>query len=925
MLKPLHSLRIGRLQMSSCFLWFALLLFLFVTGDTVDPRQKYEAFLNLHFTHYPPKQVTGNDEMNQVDHPEMAAFQDFIMTMDPATGDVPSYRLKDAIFATREMRNKSEGSGLFFEWDEVPANVGGRTRTLMFDPNDLNNTKVWAGAVTGGLWYNQNVFSDFYQWIPVNDFWDNLVISSMVYDPQNTQVFYVGTGEPQTALTIYRESSGVGMGIWKTTDGGENWELLPSTSGFAYVTDIVIRVEEETSVLYAAVVSGLYKGEYHTSYPSDGVYRSTDGGESWEQVLPLIPDTDTPFAVSDLALGKDGRLYAGTMRNQMGFGAAVILYSDDGLNWNIFDDYSIEIKNTSILNSNVPGRVMLATSPSDSNIVYAALTSGAFDDAEYLRTKAYAIIRSEDRGESWEKTGMPYEEDRNWAYIAWHALLLEVDPNNSDVLYAGGLDMYKSVDGGSTWYKISDWTGMYGSTEELSYVHGDFHKIVFLPGSSNSFVIGTDGGVFITNSGSDSIPVFYERNGGYNTIQYYTCAIHPQAGKSYYLAGTQDNGTMRYLDLPITIQNLVSGGDGAYCFIDKDEPELNITSVYYNRYYIFQNMFGDNLVYTNYIGDYSSGLFINPADYDDRNNAIYANAMTFYRDLPDHILRILNVSDEFPVCEFVDLNTNTEIPFSHVKVSPHSPTNSTTLFLGTQSGRLFKVENAESIPDVSELTGPSFPMGNISCIDVGPNEDHLIVTFSNFGVSSVWKTINGGTTWKNVEGNLPDMPVRWVMYHPLDFKKAFLATELGIWSTDDLEKDPVTWIPDNYGLANVRIDMLRLRESDMSVLAATHGRGLFIHHNLTLGRSEPLSNELSEQIMLFPNPSTGIFRIQGEIRGDLSLKIYDIAGKRVFERDIDTGANQLDLEIDISNCPKGYYVVHGRTTLGEFKKGVILQ
>lgn len=925
MVKGPHPVWKGWLKPPRSLLLFVLILLLSVPADVTDPSHKYEVFLNMHFRNCPVYPEREPGVINPVDQPELAAFQDFIMTVDPATGIVPSFRLKDALYKAREIQSKSRVMGPFFQWEEVLADVGGRTRTLMFDPNDPNKRKAWAGAVTGGLWFNPDVFLDFYAWQPVNDFWDNLVISSMVYDPQNTQVFYVGTGEPQTAVTIYRESSGVGMGVWKTTDGGENWELLPSTSGFAYVTDLVVRVENDTSVLYAAVVSGVYKGESHESDPCDGLYRSNDGGNSWEQVLPFIPLTSEPYAVADLALGADGRLYAGTMRNLRGFGAATILYSDDGLNWNIFDDYNLEIKTTTLPDSNVPGRVMLAPSPSDENVIYAALTSGAFDAAKFLRTKAYAIIRSNDRGVTWEKTGMPYEEERNWAYIAWHALLLEVDPNDPDVLYAGGLDLYKSVDGGASWYKISDWLGMYGEVTDRSYVHGDFHKIAFQPGSSDFFLIGTDGGIFYTNSGSDSIPIFYENNKQYNTIQYYTCAIHPVAGKSYYLAGTQDNGTLRYLNVPVTIKNLISGGDGAYCFIDRDEPEINIVSAYYNRYYVLRNSANDNLEFSNAIDAFISGIFINPADYDDRNNVIYANAMTFYRDLPDHILRLSNVADHFPVGEFVGLNTATKTPFSHVKVSPHSPGNSTTLFLGTQSGKLFRVENAESNPVVHDITGFAFPTGNISCVDVGSTENHLIVTFSNFGVPSVWKTTDGGINWKNIEGNLPDMPVRWVMYHPMDVRKAFLATELGIWSTVDLERNPVNWIPDNFGLANVRTDMLRLRESDMSVLVATHGRGLFIHHNLTLDRKEPLSNELSEQVMLFPNPSTGLFRIKGEIVGDLSLKIVDVSGKVVLFEEYTAGVNHIDLEIDLSSCPKGTYFVHGSTPRGEFTKTVVLQ
>jgi hypothetical protein len=138
--------------------------------------------------------------------------------------------------------------------------------------------------VTGGLWYNTNITSASNSWVPVTDFWPTLAVRCITYDPNAPMTFYVGTGEAETAIITYRESSGLGDGIWKSTDGGQTWNLLNSTTGFAYIPKIVVRNEGGNSVIYAAVVSGLYHG-VHQSTPSNGLFRSTDGGSTWTQVL----------------------------------------------------------------------------------------------------------------------------------------------------------------------------------------------------------------------------------------------------------------------------------------------------------------------------------------------------------------------------------------------------------------------------------------------------------------------------------------------------------------------------------------------------------------------------------------------------------------------------------------------------------------
>jgi len=162
---------------------------------------------------------------------------------------------------------------------------------------------------------------------------------------------------------------------------------------------------------------------------------------------------------------------------------------------------------------------------------------------------------------------------------------------------------------------------------------------------------------------------------------------------------------------------------------------------------------------------------------------------------------------------------------SALAVSPHT-TNSTTLFVGTGTGGLYKVENADNSVTINDISSPSFS-GSISSIAIGGSEDTLAVTFFNYGVNSIWYTTDGGSNWTSKEGNLPDMPVRWFLFNPSDNTEAIIATELGVWKTSDFTAASPQWQSSNQGLANVRVDMLQMRESDGQVIAATHGRGLY--------------------------------------------------------------------------------------------------
>jgi hypothetical protein len=313
-----------------------LLFFVIVSAAILIPYKHSMNFRRAKFEMYVknearklPQNPGKTERETAADQPEVAAIQDFFMTMDPASGTIPRERLLNACRETRAMMQQ-KGDKSLPSWTGYSSDMGGRTRAIMYDPNDATHHKVWAGGVTGGLWYNTNITSSLQSWVPVGDFWPTLAIRCITYDPLNTSIFYIGTGEPETAIQTYRESSGLGDGIWKSTDGGQSWNQLGSTAGFAYVPKIVVRNENGNSVIYAAVVSGLYHGTHH-ALPSDGLFRSADGGTTWTQVLPNISGFSVPYSPSDVVLGADGRIYVGTMPNLDGNGAAVLLYSTTGL------------------------------------------------------------------------------------------------------------------------------------------------------------------------------------------------------------------------------------------------------------------------------------------------------------------------------------------------------------------------------------------------------------------------------------------------------------------------------------------------------------------------------------------------------------------------------------------------------------------
>lgn len=874
-------------------------------------REEYEQFILEKSAQIEEVTQIQEEILKSPDQPDMAAFQEYLKTVDPALGYVPKKRLLEAYKYTTQLQQEQNTLRDYeppIEWEGTGANMGGRTRALMFDPNDPNNKKVWTGGVTGGLWYVDDISSFEKEWVPIGDFWSNIAISCITYDPNDTETFFVGTGEAQTARVIYRESSGVGAGIFKSNDAGETWELMESTEGFEYVNDVVVRDEEGVSVIYAAVASGTYKGVDHESDPTDGLFRSEDGGETWEQVLPLIPGfSNEPYTPADIEIASNGRIFVGTMENLNGLGGATVLFSDEGTadTWTTYDYYNNKIGNESYFN--IPARTIVASAPSDPDIVYAQFAAGYVNGFTYYRGRY--IAKSEDGGKTWDQISIP---DSDWSTLAWHAFILKVNPENPNAIYTGGLDLWKSGNAGSSWNRVSDWSLMYWGGGD-QYVHADQHNIQFQPGTPTTALYSSDGGVFLTTTANAYEPDFIERNQGYNTLQFYSCAISPSPGANKYIGGLQDNGTLFYNNSALDINDMIDGGDGAYCFWDNNEATTYITSVYYNRYSFWYN--NNNVNYVN--GE--SGTFISPADYDYKENILYSNAVTFggsYKNMLYQVKGVpFNLDDQL-----IHLGTNSNVAFSHIKYSRFSPTGTSTLFVGTGSGKLYKVTNAQSVPMSVEIGSPDFPTATISCVALGNNENVILVTFSNYGVSSVWLTTDGGETWEEKEANLPDMPVRWALFHPNNNAQAMLATETGAWATNTLYETGTEWAPATDGMANVRIDMLKLRHADDVVLAASHGRGLFTaEYELDIYVDVEENDLANIELNLYPNPATDHAMVTFDASESQTVKIIisDLSGKIVTREEFTASKGLVNKYLDLSGLSDGIYLlnIHANGTM----------
>ena len=657
--------------------------------------------------------------------------------------------------------------------------------------------------------------------------------------------------------------------------------------GITHINDIIARDNNGTTEIYATAGDSYYGDASSFTVMGEGyqgLYKSTDNGATWQQVtLPTAPDgsTLTPF---DLEIAADNKIWLTTTRNTINGGAnGAIMSSDDGVNFNV------------VLPMTSVGRMELAVSKTTPDKMYLLIQQ--YNSNGYTMT---GLKTTDGFVSSLNIFNMPTDGDFSGSDFtrgqAGYDLFIETDPNDDETLYVGGIDLFKSTNGGNSWSQISSYYG-YTSTNTI---HPDQHGIAFA--DSQHILFGNDGGVAYTNNAGYSI---VHRNNKYNVTQFYHMAVAPTTAFSgdYFMAGAQDNGTQLFENAPQHVSNSTQaqGGDGAYCFFAQDGTD---------RYRISNYVYNGNIQLYNYNtnswktinSEYGrNGDFINQEALDSNLNILYSNYSSYSAN-GDNTYAIRRYSNLLGTIS----KTNIEDPIFHsfptaLKVSPYTTTSS-KLFLGLKNGNLLKVENADTSPVFSDITGDEF-VGSISDIEFGQNEDEIYVTIYNYGVNNIFYTADGGTTWVKKEGDLPDMPVNCIMANPLNTDEVIIGTDLGVWATPNFNDASPNWYPTYNGMTDVKVTDIELRD-DNKVFASTYGRGIFSGEFTATPNA--VDGEQVINVNVYPNPATDFITISLPEAINATAYVYDLNGKEVLQQAF---KNVDQLKLEVSNLAAGYYVV----------------
>lgn len=663
--------------------------------------------------------------------------------------------------------------------------TSGRMRAILVDTlNDPTGNTVFVGSVGGGLWKCTNFLSTIPNWAPIDDRFNNISISSICQDPTNASIIYFSTGEPTD-----NGDRITGMGVWKSTNAGASFTQLPATLNFTRC--FKVGCDASGNVYLACRITTI------PVVQNGGLFRSMDGGASWTDITPNNLDPNSSNSCTDFEFTTSGIL------NAM-FG-----YRAPGNKVN--HRYSLTpttvtpgtwLSSTGFRNSNTDAiRCEMAVS---GNILYAVTITTA-----YNTDSCYKSING---GVTWTKQNTTVMPGGLGNGQGWYSISLAINPGNTAEVISGGLDCYRSTNSGSTWTKFTNWT------TPQPYVHADHHFAMYwITGGQTRMYLGTDGGIFYSsNNGS----TFSSKNRNLGIKQFYSAAIHPAAGSVYAIAGAQDNGVHQLKNLGLSYSFEVTGGDGMIVHINQANPNIQFGSYVYNDYRISTN--GGNTWSTRTLSS-SQGLFTNPFDNDDAQNIMYCS------NGPLGNLRRWTGNTAGTTNSTITLPIGATTAIYSLKVSPYT---ANRLFIGTNDGKLYRIENANTITsanaaaNTTSIGDPSFPAGTIVCVNTGTDDNNLIVTFSNFGVNNVWITNNGGTSWTAIDGNLPDMPVRWALFEPGRNNRIYLATEAGIYTTEAINGASTNWVPETT-FPTVSTYMMKLRTSDSTIVVGTHGRGLW--------------------------------------------------------------------------------------------------
>lgn len=741
-----------------------------------------------------------------------------------------------------------------------PTNIGGRINSIAIDPNDPNTILV--GAVTGGVFRTTN---GGFSWDPIFDDINHLAIGDITFEPGNSQVIYVGTGDQNIGGYMF-----IGGGIYKSTDGGSTWNNIGLQD--TRITSRILIDPTNTNKIYAATM-----GLPQERNSDRGLYTSTDGGSSWTQSLYINDST----GIIDLVMDPNNSqvLYASSwnrIRNNFeslttGVDAKIWKTTDGGTSWN-------HLANG--LPNGILSRVNLAIDAGNPAKVYASFVSQG--------QNVEGVYQSLDAGGTWDTISIASLSPNALGGFGWYFGNVFVNPFAPSDIYILGVQLWRTPDFGQSWEVVDPNWWQYD-------VHADKHDLVFT--GPTSFYLATDGGLYQTTdngqswSDIDEIP---------NT-QFYRVKASPHWPDTYY-GGAQDNGTVSGNAASISSWNRDYGGDGFSVLFDNNPNNLVAET---------QN---GNLVYSDDMGfnfyDFTIGI-----DFNDRRNwdmpviispnndqVYYTGTYRIYKNSSG-----LFNHNWFPISnDLTDGVVTSSERFHTITTISESPFSALTLYAGTSDGNIHvTTDGGGSWANISN----GVPDRYVTSVKASPYDpDEVFATVSGYRfnefIPHLLHSTNKGSTWTNVSGNLPAIGLNDVLIHPTHDSVWVVASDGGVYATQDYGQN---WerVGNNMPICPVYDmdwDMIQDR-----LVAGTHARSMMTFPMDSLLPDVITANPWLDaplRVSVYPNPTADYIKIRLPEAGG-TFEILDLNGKRVRNGRIEG----LEKQISLQTLPVGTYLV----------------
>jgi photosystem II stability/assembly factor-like uncharacterized protein len=708
---------------------------------------------------------------------------------------VPSAPYYDAL--NQVQHAVAQRSDVVLDWQAAgPTNVGGRITDVAMHHSDQQT--MYAATASGGVWKSINSGAS---WQPITDALPSLSIGDIAIDPSDKNTLYCGTGEPNAGGGSVTYD---GRGVFKSVDGGNTWQAagLQATGS---IGRIEVDPERPERVFVAA------QGRLFGNNSERGLYRSKNGGQSWEQVLFLNDSTgvidlaihpdnpDTIFAVSWERIRRPNkRVYGGSA-------SGIWRSVDGGDNWTRLTNGLPTTSNT--------GRIGIAIAPSSPNILWATIanTNGQF----------FGVYKSTNHGDSW--TALPANTGNpGYFSFGWWFGQIRVHPQQPDHVFNLGVDWLETPDNGTNWLDASP------------YLHADYHAFYIHPANTNLRLVGNDGGIYLSNNGGTTwshrpLPI----------TQFYTCEINFQQ-PALFSGGAQDNGTQASIAGALNDWQEINGGDGFVTLVNPLDPTLVYATSQYGGFN------GSNGATAPLAMRYNWNA---PYIFDPNNpDILYFGAERLFQSV-DAGLNWLPISPDLSN----GITGSGGVVYATITTIAASALDAGVLLAGTDDGNVWATNDGGN---VWKKVSASLPRRWITKVVTDPwDAQTAYVCLSGFrhdeNLAHVYKTTDLGNTWVAVSGDLPDVPVNDLILDPLYPNVWYLATDAGVFTTTN---GGAHWSAANTGFPLVPVLDLTFHAPTRTLLAASYGRSMFwAKAQFTSGLPAPAS---VANVVVTPNPST---------------------------------------------------------------------